>query len=1196
MAPPPSAGESAATVSPDSDDGRASAQPDDKTTPWGRSIDETGSAGTSEENLGPWSTEIASDDAFESVFAQRLPERIGNYRIIRLIGQGGMGAVYEAEQQQPRRNVALKVIRAGILSRSLLRRFTFEVELLGRLQHPGIARIYEAGTAETDAGVQPYFAMEFVNGRPLAAHAYGLEAPRKLELMALVADAVHFAHQNGVIHRDLKPDNILVDEHGQPKVLDFGVARSTNADVQMTVETAAGAVVGTLTYMSPEQAAGESHHVDVRADVYALGVITYQVLTDQLPYELPRHSLVSALHVIRESDPLPVSRHNKDFAGDIDAILTKAMEKERTHRYQSAHDFAADIRRHLNHEPVAARPADTLYHLSRFVRRNRPLVAGVAATFVMLLGGLGGTSWQWIRAVQHRDEAEQHERDAQVKLAASYIAEGNALALAGRWTDAKDRHLLGLETANALGETVLPAQFALWEDRHHSPEALGVWQATSGARVVSFSADGLHALSGGGSPRIWDVARGTTLSEILCSDQRGAASVAYVEGEDRVILGTGWGSVRLWDLEKNDYAWTQPTHGAPVTAVAWIASEGGPPRIVSVALDHSIAVWDPQGNLLGRFGPPPPDRPFGATGQEGSSAISPDGNLAAVGELDGNVTVWSTTDGSQVARFKGHEGTVHGMTFSPDGRFLLTGSADKSIRLWSASDWRQVQRFEGHDNGVASVAMSSDGALVLSGSWDMTVRLWDSATGRLLRTFTGHTDAPRGLAFSPDCQMALSAGADGTIRSWSLRPGRQIRALAPTFDADQAPPHVNYAAVSRDGRLIASASDDGAIRLWDAATGLLLRTIPAHDGPALAVAFTPDGETLASTGATDGALKLWAVYPGEAPVEPLQIMKAPEPRVRWLSIAPDGRTAVTGGVLAVPGEPNVGVARVWDLSTGEMLREYDPGAGEIVDLHHSPDGALVVSAFEDSSVDLWDPKTGRQVARLSKEGGFQDVNTVAFDPTGTLVAGGGWGRIPRVWSAVPPYTADGPLAGPGHGSTMMSAVFTPDGRYLVTGGWDNAVVVWDMERRSMVRSLASHDRSVVSVAAGADGRLVVSASWDGSLRLWDFSGVTDFDDQRAAAEAATKTLQARPDDGPALSALGAWYARRGADGLAVRVLRLAAERGERVSNLLLARCHHSLGDFAQARLAYEHALALSEAPAPYIRLCLEALEQEAAGE
>ena len=351
------------------------------------------------------------------------PERIGQYRILDVLGEGGMGVVYRAEQVSPRRAVALKVIRAGAESREMLKRFEHEGQVLGWLQHPGIAQIFEAGTADTGQGLQPFFAMEFVRGQPLTSYAAAQELTlaQRLELIAKVCDAVHHAHQKGVIHRDLKPGNILVDDSGQPKVLDFGVARVTDADIRTTtLQTDVGQLVGTLAYMSPEQVAGDSRQLDTRSDVYALGVLLYELLAGRVPFDVSQQTIPQAARMIAEEEPTSLSSINRVFRGDIETIVAKALDKDKERRYQSAAALASDIRRYLSDEPISARPASTIYQLRKFARRNRALVGGVLATFVVLLMGVAGTSYGLIQAVAQRRDAESERNRA---LVAERVAE-----------------------------------------------------------------------------------------------------------------------------------------------------------------------------------------------------------------------------------------------------------------------------------------------------------------------------------------------------------------------------------------------------------------------------------------------------------------------------------------------------------------------------------------------------------------------------------------------------------------------------------------------------------------------------------------------------------------------------------------------------------------------------------------------------
>jgi eukaryotic-like serine/threonine-protein kinase len=356
-----------------------------------------------------------------------------------------MGVVYEAEQDQPRRLVALKVIKAAWASPELLRRFEAESQALGRLHHPGIAQIYEAGSAETGYGVQPFFAMELIHGMPLAEYAdeKGLSTRQRLELTIQVCEAVEHAHQRGIIHRDLKPGNILVDETGQPKILDFGLARATDADTQATRQTDVGQLLGTLAYMSPEQVLADPLALDTRSDVYALGVILYELLAGKLPYMLSK-MLHEAVRTIQETDPAPLSTVNRNYRGDVETIVAKALEKDKARRYASAAELAADIRHYLSDEPIVARPASAAYQLQKFARRHKALVAGVAAVFVALAAGVVVSTWQAVRARRAQKEAERQSAIAQ---AVNDFLQKDLLAQASAYNQAKPDPDMKVRTA-----------------------------------------------------------------------------------------------------------------------------------------------------------------------------------------------------------------------------------------------------------------------------------------------------------------------------------------------------------------------------------------------------------------------------------------------------------------------------------------------------------------------------------------------------------------------------------------------------------------------------------------------------------------------------------------------------------------------------------------------------------------------------
>lgn len=361
---------------------------------------------------GPAQVEESAAPVSESALTERTPapEHIGQYHIKRVIASGGMGTVYEAEQQHPKRSVAVKVIKTGIVSRAMLRRFEFESQILARLRHPNIAQVYEAGMHRDASGVTPFFAMEYIpNATPITTFARSkqLGTTELLELFIQVCEAAHHGHQKGVIHRDLKPSNVLVDTAGQAKIIDFGVARSTDSDMAVTtLQTSVGQLIGTLQYMSPEQCAADPQDLDTRSDVYALGVILYELLCDRLPYDITGLEIHQATAVIRDRAPTRLSAIVKTLRGDIETIVLKALEKDRDRRYQSAADLAQDLRRFLNSEAISARPPSMIYHVRIFARRNKALVGSVATVFAILVVASVVSMMAYLNAEDARAKAE----------------------------------------------------------------------------------------------------------------------------------------------------------------------------------------------------------------------------------------------------------------------------------------------------------------------------------------------------------------------------------------------------------------------------------------------------------------------------------------------------------------------------------------------------------------------------------------------------------------------------------------------------------------------------------------------------------------------------------------------------------------------------------------------------------------------
>jgi hypothetical protein len=371
-----------------------------------------------------------------------LGARIGRYRVLRLIGFGGMGAVYEAEQDRPRRTVALKVMRSGLATPSALRRFEFESQVLARLRHPFIAAVFEAGTHNPDPAdpsrATAYFAMELVpDAVPITefAKARGLSVRQRLELFAQVCDAVHHGHQQGVIHRDLKPSNVLVDADGRPRIIDFGVARTIDPDAVAT--HSGGQILGTLQYMSPEQCAPERAGIDTRSDVYSLGVMLYELFAGRAPYTLTGASIPDSIRIVCEVEPRPLSEIDRSLRGEVETIVRTAMAKDPERRYPAAASLAADIRHYLRAEPISARPPTAMYQLRVFARRNKSLVASAAAVLLVLVLGIVATS---VALRSAREEARRVRRIADfykdtITAGNSYLAGTPGSVTADWWED-----------------------------------------------------------------------------------------------------------------------------------------------------------------------------------------------------------------------------------------------------------------------------------------------------------------------------------------------------------------------------------------------------------------------------------------------------------------------------------------------------------------------------------------------------------------------------------------------------------------------------------------------------------------------------------------------------------------------------------------------------------------------------------------
>jgi WD40 repeat protein/predicted Ser/Thr protein kinase len=991
--------------------------------------------------------------------AEPVPASIGRYRVLRRLGEGGMGTVYEAEQDDPPRTVALKVMRRGLGSSDLRKRFAREASILGRLSHVGIAGVYEAGATEDG---QLYFAMEFIRGLPLDDHVRirSLTVPARLELMARVCDAVQHAHEQGVVHRDLKPANILVDEAGQPRVLDFGVALATGGSLLgSTAHTRTGQLIGTFGYMSPEQVAADPRAVDARSDVYALGVILYELLADRLPYRLDDLPLPEIVRVITEVEPSRLGSVNRQCRGAIETIVAKALEKEKARRYESAGELAADLRRHLADMPIRARPASAFYKVRRFVSRHKPLVAGTALIFAALVSAT-------VLSLISARKAQESARLARLQAYQSRLAAAVA-ALTEHDVTAAARHL---ERA--------PEELRGWEWRHlHSrlDDRLGTIAAAPGETLYLLPRpDGVQ------------VAR-LTPSRLRVTDLDGRP-VRTISLEP-AMSGVGLArqttaGLRILDLADSGAVGVRDENGKEVMRLtvrhrgAQLDTNG---TLLAVILDHDARAAD-----LGVYEVASGKRVAECVGHKDSIlsfAFSPDGKRIASAGEDGLCCLWDVATGAKIATCRGHASKLLSVAFRADGARVVTTSADGTVRQWDAATGRDVEPpFDHHTAEVLAAVYSPDGEWVASAGADHTVRLW-RATGRQERAvLNGHAGAVNELVFAADGRTLASVSqdrgyrflGDNTVGVWDLS----------AVDIPVLHGHTSYVypvAYSPDGSWIASGCWDKTIRLWDAATGEECATL-AQPGVVRALAFSPDGTWLVTGSDLGGELHFWDTATGHV----TRRISEPYPLVQYLAVSPNGTR------VAVGRWPGVGEFRVLDVASGKEV-----GSADGVALAFSPDGKWLAGRNADGkSVVLWDAHDLRPVATWP--GHTDEINAITFRRDGARLLSASSDHTVRLWD-----TATGKCLRlfDGHTDKVYMAVFHPDGTRVASAGRDRDILIWDPEGDQEGVRLPGHTSYVWSLAFSPDGRSLVSGSGDNTVRLWDTEPLHERYLARRAAEA-----------------------------------------------------------------------------------------------
>lgn len=1021
-------------------------------------------AGDFLERPAPLPTPDATSDQSEP--HERPGAVVGSYKLLEEIGEGGFGVVFMAEQSYPvRRRVALKILKPGMDTRQVVARFEAERQALALMDHLNIARVFDGG--ETESG-RPYFVMELVRGIAITEFCdhNRLEIRARLGLFLQVCRAVQHAHQKGVIHRDLKPTNILVTLHDGvpvPKVIDFGIAKALGQPLtDKTLFTGFAQMVGTPLYMSPEQAEMSGLDVDTRSDIYSLGVLLYELLTGTTPFDRERMRTVGldeVRRIIREEEPArpstrvstlgsvaaTVSANRGSDAkhlcrlirGELDWVVMKALEKDRNRRFESPSAFAADIQRYLDDEPVQACPPSAGYRFRKFARRNKAALATaatVAAGVIVAVGSLAAA----VTALA-ASNAEVTAEQKQTKAALDREKETNDALL--RALDREQRALYFRQIALAEREIEAANIGRAVELLEECPVPLRGWE--------------------------WHYLKRRCRQEPLVFREHGelVPSVA-VSPDGKIVASTSLvvdqGEVRMREIRVWERATGKQIHR--------LLGHRGPAKVV----------FHPDGKLLFSAGEHGTLRAWDvATGNEvrnrkvsaviAALAISPDGRFLATGNADNTVRVWSTADFQELRTLHGHTRLVHAVAFGPEGR-LVSGSFDGTARVWDATTGKEVHTLRGHAGPVFGVAFSRDGAQVASSGLDGMARVWDARTGRSIHTLSTDGAITIGVAFSPDGRRLAVGNLGRVVRVWDLQSGQEALTLRGHTEA------VWGVAFSPDGDQLVSCGLDGTVRVWDgtpltAAPRAGERTLRGHTGAVMSVAFRPNadrsGRVVLASASRDETVRLWNLATGEATA----ILHGHAGPVFGVTFSRDGRRFATGDFS--------GIIKVWDADTGKEIRTFH---GTVIRAALSPDGKrLAFTAAEAGTIEVRDVDTGEEVlAPFPAHAG--PVMALAFSPDGMRLVTSSWDWTAAVWDAA---TGRRLLTFAGHRHAVVAAEFSADGSRLVTASWDKTAKLWDAATGKELRTFEGHKDHVSSATLSPDGKWLASASSDNTVRIWD---------------------------------------------------------------------------------------------------------------
>lgn len=1022
---------------------------------------------------------------------------IGCYHLVELLGRGGFGAVWLAEQQEPvKRQVALKIINREGSGEDLVSRFMLERQALALMDHPNIAKVYDAGT--TPSG-RPFFVMELVRGAPITAFCdeHGLTIRQRLELFINVCHAVQHAHQKGVIHRDLKPSNILVAEHdGQPvaKIIDFGIAKAADKAgfPEMMVETVAGVFLGTPVYMSPEQAA-MTGDIDTRSDIYALGVLLYELLTGSLPFDgrtLQAAGFEGMRRMIQELEPpLPsrrlaslnqaevstvvehrssgLRRLTGEVRGDLDWIVMQCLEKDRDRRYESASSLAQDISHFLSQEPVSAAAPSAVYRVRKFLRRNRGVVAATAAMVLLLILGIVASSWQAYRATIAESEVLARE-----KRIADFLLD-SGLQLRVRGGDARKAmfafyHVM--ERAEPQSETWRRGLWHLGRAAHEIGEVFVHDRPVLAAVSMDGTARDIFTMTEGPVFAKWEVASRKPLPIVkVAANQPRKGPPTTVAGEHVTAFHEKTGRCATIGKIISTVSLRQTDTGALIAALnhepllmAVVMTEGGHAETIEGA--ESVVTKKLEGRkVVGQV-----HRREAAVNRV---EFSPDGSRVMTHVLSEPVRVWDAVSG----RLIGETMAIRTTSFqcSPAGGFFATLHGDATMRFWDMDTAKPAGGSVSLPEEFGAMLFSPDGTKIGTIAKSGAAQLLDVQTRTLIGRPFEHTPYHKVIEFSPDSRILYLGTDRNTISAWNtdtlVMTGETSSQGGPIFSMHLIPKE----------RAIMTAGNDHTARLLPD---------PRPDGDPMfkhgkevgTIEFSADGSGMV-TSSEDGLLRVWTLRPSQGKVELRRKIKHAEfGTLLCAAISPDGNRLASGNAF--------GEVQIWNARTGREIGEPIKHRGLVRSLAFSPDGSLLLSGGFDGVAVLSHAETGVPVGVKVDHG--VNIAAVGFSPDGKLFATAGGtsskvgGRSVRIWRV---DSGEEVLLKSHihHEAIVWEVKFSPDGTRIVTGSSDGTARLWDAGTGSPVGKIMHHDSEVTDVDFGPSGDFLLTACKDGRARLWD---------------------------------------------------------------------------------------------------------------